>query len=111
MARMRMAPGAEELAVIQNFQRIENFSEATPDVAGGNQSITGSVVIETGLSRVDCVVASLGGVPAAATAYVRAFPDANNKSQITVTVYTNAFAVSGVPINVQWIAMGERILG
>lgn len=91
-----------------NFTRIENVFERMTDVKAGIQLVTGSAVIETGLANLDGVTVSLDTTPVAGAAYVKGV--VSSASAITITVYTNAFAVSITPANVRWIAVGELIL-
>jgi hypothetical protein len=97
-----------------NFKRItdalaQQENTATyVDVAPGPDitSVTGTRVLSTGLRVVTHVVASLRSVPVAGGCIVRAIPTGTKPGDITLFVYSNAFALSVIPVDVEWIATG-----
>lgn len=115
MARIRMMPGGSPVAVEENFQRIENATEALYDIDRGVVNVVGSLVVTTRLSRVDSVVACLANTPPVAGAcFIIAYPyslGAGPVNQIILGVYTNGFAASGLSVPISWIAAGEMMLG
>jgi hypothetical protein len=91
-----------------NFRRIVDALAALASFQQGIQAVTGSVVIDTGLALVDNVIASLNSAPAAGACFVRAYPvGSSSPSDIQIDVYSNAFAISAVAVNVSWVAIGE----
>lgn len=89
-----------------NFRRLENVFTQIPDVDGDIAGVTGSLVVQTKLARVDRVVAGFDVGVIAGACFVVAFagPNAN---EITITVWSNAFVPSVVVADISWIAMGE----
>lgn len=114
MARIRLLPGYSPLSVEQNFQRIENMSEATLDLDQGRVLVTGSIVVTTRLSRVDRIALTLGVTPVAGACFIAGYPyslAAGPPNQIVIAVYTNAFVASVIATAIEWTAIGEVVLG
>lgn len=86
-----------------NFKRISDVLTQQDNVTSGLAVVTGSLVISTGMAVVRRVVASLNTVPTATGCFVRAIPSGTD---ITIYVYDNAFVLSTVAKNVEWIATG-----
>lgn len=114
MARIRLLPGINDQAMYENFQRIENISEAVADTDSGRLVVTGSIIVNTRLSRVDSVVASFANAPIANACFIAAYPailTGGAPNQVAIFVYSNAFAASITSISISWMASGELILG
>ena len=91
----------------ENFRRIQDVLDSTLAVVSDTETVTGTITVETTLEEVHEVQASLNGVPVANACYVRAFPvGLAAPKDITLEVYTNAFALSGIAKEVSWVAVG-----
>lgn len=107
-------PGVTDVALEANIQRIENASESALDLSVGRTAVVGSLYITTRLSRVDAVTATMLNQPAAGKSFISAYPASTvggNPTDIVLECYTNAFAVSVISVIINWIAVGEMILG
>lgn len=79
-----------------------------PECAGGAETVTGSLVVQTGLRHIQSVVASFGqALGLAAEVAVTAEIDATVPGRITLRTY-DAGGVAGTnPCKVQWQALGR----
>lgn len=81
-----------------NLGRVEQFTA----------TITGEVVVDTGIPIVKNAVATLASAPVAGACFLRTRLDPSNEANIIITVYANTFAVSAIPIDVNVIVVGDE---
>jgi len=87
------------------------MSTHLPEVSGGIATVTGSLVIETGLRKIKTIVATLGAAPIATDATVAVTliePPAGGKYKATLQVVNADGVTPGVTATpVHWLALGD----
>lgn len=87
------------------------MSTHLPEVSGGIETVTGSAVIDTGLRKVQSIVATLGAAAVATDATVAVTlvePPAGGKYKATLYVVNADGVTLGVTATpVHWLAIGE----
>ena len=109
MAKITLLPITKDPEIFysyleQNFKRLATYIENSKVVESGVAVVTGALVVDTNLSVIDAVVASLVTDPTSTGCFVRASAVG---STVSLRVLTNAFAQSTVAKSVAWIAVGE----
>lgn len=94
--------------VNDNFTRLENMFDIILDTIVGTAICNGSINIQTGLSTVQGATACLATIPTAAACFVQCA--VGSSGIITVSVYTNTFALSSTAVPINWSASGELVL-
>lgn len=91
-----------------NFRRLADALELLANIDTGINTVTGTLVITTGLALVQNVLVTLNGDPVAGACLVRAKPVGTSAPKdIEIKVFDNVFALSTVAKDVAWYAIGK----
>lgn len=113
MSFVELAPLAKDprgLAtyIDMNFRRLRDALSTLGRVEQTTLSITGSVIIDTGIPIVKNVVACLKSTPVAGACFIKAEIDPANERNVIVYVYKNDFTLSAIAVDVNVIVIGDE---
>lgn len=113
MPRVGLQPVAKTDAALlgyidTNFRRLADAIESLAEFQQGIQSVTGAVLIDTGLAEVENVIVSLASTPTAGACFLKGtVVGSTAPDQIRIDVYKSDFSASVIAVNVSWFVIGK----